>query len=400
MGTPETDTLASSRLPLSGEPSADRPRVLAVDDDADALLFFTACLEGAGIDAATAESGERALEMIEGGGFDAVLTDVQMPGGMSGTDLLLRVREKDPDLPVVLVTGAPEEDLPRGTMELAPGGLLLKPVDVDRLVRAVFRAVRFCRLARVARREARREPEPRPVHVAGADPTPALDRALSTLYLAWQPIVSSADGTVRGRETFVRTLEPTLSAPVAFFAAARDHGRVVDLGRAVRRAAAADAASFPGQLAWVNVDVAELFDDALVDAASPLAPIARSVVLEVSQSTVLGAPDGVVARLRELRRLGFRIAVDDFGSVNVDLAGLARVEPDVVKLDLPLIRGLDADAALQRQLRWLVKALHVEGVEIVAEGVETPGERHAAVDFGVDFLQGFLFGRPKPLVSP
>lgn len=400
MGTPETDTLASSRLPRSGEPAADRPRVLAVDDDADTLLFFTACLEGAGLDAATAESGERALELLDGGGFDAVVTDVQMPGGMNGTELLLRVRERDPDLPVVLVTGAPAEDLPRGTMELAPGGLLLKPVDVDRLVRAVFRAVRFCRLARVARRQERLDAAPRKAPAATLAEAPALQRALASLYLAWQPIVSSADGTVRGQEAFVRTLEPTLEAPVSFFAAARELGRVVDLGRAVRRAAATESASFAGQLAWVNVDVAELFDDKLADAASPLAPIARSVVLEVSQEAVLGAPEGVVTRLRELRRLGFRIAVDDFGSVDVDLGGLARLEPDVVKLDLPLIRGLDTDEALQRQLRWLVKALHVEGVEVVAEGVETPGERYAAVDFGVDFLQGFLFGRPKPIVSP
>lgn len=399
MGTPDTDTLASPRLPRNGEADADRPRILAVDDDADTLLFFTACLEGAGMDAATAESGEQALAMIGSEAFDAVVTDVRMPGGMSGTELLLRVREKDPDLPVVLVTGAPEEELPGGTMELAPGGLLLKPVDVDRFIRAILRAVRFGRLARVARRQERngagmrRAPASTPVEEA------ALQRALSTLYLAWQPIVSSADGTVRGEEAFVRTLEPTFPAPVSFFAAARELGRVVELGRTVRRAAAAEAVSFPGRLAWVNVDVAELFDDELVDAASPLAAIARSVVLELSQGTVLGAPDGVLGRLRELRRLGFRIAVDDFGSVNVDLASLSRIEPDVVKLDLPLIQGLDADASLQAQLRWLVKALHVEGIEIVAEGVETPGERYAAVDFGVDYLQGFLFGRPKPLVS-
>lgn len=399
MGTPDTDTLASPRLPRNGGPDADRPRILAVDDDADTLLFFTACLEGAGMDAATAESGERALEMIRTGDFDAVVTDVHMPGGMSGTELLIRVREKDPDLPVVLVTGAPEEDLPRGTMELAPGGLLLKPVDVDRFVRAVLRAVRFCRLARVARGQEREDAEPRRAPSEASAEAPALQRALSTLYLAWQPIVSSADGTVRGEEAFVRTLEPTLSEPVSFFAAARELGRVVDLGRSVRRTAAAEAASFPGRLAWVNLDAAELFDDELVDAASPLAAMARSVVLELSQGTVLGAPDGVVARLRALRRLGFRIAVDDFGSVNVDLSSLSRVEPDIVKLDLPLIRGLDADASLQGQLRWLVKALHVEGIETVAEGVETPGERHAAVDFGVDYLQGFLFGRPKPLAA-
>lgn len=143
--------------------------------------------------------------------------------------------------------------------------------------------------------------------------------------LAWQPIVSSIDGTVRSQEAFVRIPEPTLSAPVSFFAAAREPGRIVDLGRAVRRGAASEPTSFPGQLAWVNIDAAELFDEELVDVAPPLAPITRFVILELSHRTILGAPDGVVARLRELRRLGFRIAVDDPGSPEVGRAAPARV---------------------------------------------------------------------------
>ena len=108
----------------------ERPRILVVDDAPESLNYLSACLSQAGMDTDTAACGERALEILEEGSFEAVLTDVRMPR-MSGVDLLLAVRERDADLPVVLVSGCPEEDLPVRAMELAPGGLLLKPVNPE-----------------------------------------------------------------------------------------------------------------------------------------------------------------------------------------------------------------------------------------------------------------------------
>lgn len=374
----------------------ERARVLVVDDAPDTLMLFSAFLSAAGMDIVAVESGERALEILESETFEAILTDVRMPG-MDGVALLLAARERDPDLPVVLVTGCAEEDLPSGAMELAPGGLLTKPVEGDRLVRTVSRAVRFCRLARVARRQAPVPPGPRPEIPSGPAAAPAFARALSSLYLAWQPIVRSADGSIWGHEAFVRTLEPSLAAPAAFFGVAGELDRIIELGRAVRRTAASEAGAFPGELLFVNVHPSELADEDLVDAAAPLSGAARSIVLEVSERTPVAAGDGMIDRLRRLRLLGFRIAVDDFGSGAADVAALARLEPDAVKLDLPLVRGLDSDPARRESVRSLVKTLHELGILVVAEGIETPGERHAAIDLGIDFLQGFLFGRPKPV---
>ena len=347
------------------------------------------------MDTVTADSGERALEILESGSFEAVLTDVRMPR-MSGVDLLLAVRERDADLPVVLVSGCPEEDLPVRAMELAPGGLLLKPVNPEELVRAVSRAVRFCRLGRVARRQAPLPAGPRPEPPRGLAASPAFSRALSGLYLAWQPIVRSVDGSVLGHEAFVRTLEPSLCDPLAFFGVARDLDRIVDLGCAVRRKAASEAGAFPGEILFVNVHPSELVDADLVDPSSPLSAAARSVVLEVSEKTPLAAGDAAIGCIRSLRQLGFRIAVDDFGSGAADVSALERLEPAFVKLDFPLVRGLDSHPEKRDRVRSLAKILHGLGIEVVAEGVETPGERHAAIDLGVDYLQGFLFGRPKP----
>ncbi|MFN7988983.1 MAG: EAL domain-containing protein [Thermoanaerobaculia bacterium] len=374
---------------------AERPRILVVDDVPETLLLFSSCLASAGMDSVTAESGERALELLGSDRFDAVLTDVQMPG-MNGVELLLATRERDVDLPVVLITGCPEEDLPDGAMELAPGGLLLKPVDPDQLVRAVTRAVRFCRLARVARRQ-ERPPGPRPGLPGGPAAAPAFARALSELYLAWQPVVRAADGSVHGHEAFVRTLEPSLGDPAAFLSVARELGRTADLGRAVRRAAASESLAFPGELLFVNVSLSELDDEELYASAAPLTGFSRSVVLEVSEEAARQGGRTLVERVRNLHRLGFRIAVDDFGSGGGDVASVARLEPDVVKLDLPLVRGLESEPGRQTRVREVIRAFHDQGIEVVAEAIETPGERHAAIELGADFLQGFLFGRPKPV---
>lgn len=373
-----------------------RARVLVVDDTPESLRLFSTVLSAGGMDAVRAESGARALEILGTEKLEAVLTDVRMPG-MNGIELLLAIRELDVDLPVILVTGCPEEDLPAGAMELAPGGLLLKPVDGDLLVRTVSRAVRFCRLARVARLQPAAPPGPRPEFLGGPAAAPAFGRALSSLYLAWQPVVRSSDGSVHGHEAFARTLEPSLAAPSALFDVARDLERIVELGRVVRRTVAAEAGSFPGELFCVNVHPLELKDDELASAASPLSGLARSVVLEVSERTLGTAGDGSTERVKRLRSLGFKIAIDDFGSGEADVAALERFEPDLVKLDLPFVRGLDADPARRAHVRSLAKTLHELGIEIVAEGVETPGERHAAIDLGFDYLQGFLFGRPKPV---
>jgi EAL domain-containing protein (putative c-di-GMP-specific phosphodiesterase class I) len=376
-------------------PGAGLPRILIVDDEPHALRIFSAFLSAAGMETVTAASGERALELLGAECFDTVLTDVRMPG-LDGIALLHAARKQDADLPVVLVTACPAADLSEDTMEIAPAGLLLKPVSGDLLVRTVERTARFCRLARLAHHRSSAEPLPECPIPHGPGVAPAFSRALSSLYLAWQPIVRSADGATFGHEAFARTLEPTMENPATFFGVAQDLDQLFDLGRAVRRTVASELAGFPGETLFVNVHPAELHDDGLSDADSPLSRQARSIVLEVSDRTPLKPGGAARARLQKLRRLGFRIAIDDLGSGSMDPGTLAWLEPDFAKLDIPLVAGLDTDGAKQARVRGLTKTLHGLGIAVVAEGIETTGEREAAIDLEVDFLQGFLFGRPKP----
>lgn len=395
-GHPVRATAPVPRRKDAPSPDAEKPKILIVDDEPHALRIFSAFLTAAGMDTVTASDGARALELLSSACFDTLLTDVRMPG-LDGVGLLQAARSHDRDLPVVLVTGCPAADLSEDTMEIAPAGLLLKPVSGDLLVRTVERTARYCRLARLAHLRSSAGPLPEPQVPHGPGVAPAFHRGLSSLYLAWQPIVRSADGATFGHEAFVRTLEPTLEDPANFFGVARDLDQLVDLGRTVRRAVSSEIGRFPGQTLFVNVHPAELHDDGLCDPESPLSRQARSIVLELSDRSPLEPGSAARALLQKLRRLGFRIAVDDLGSGSTDPGTLSWLEPDFAKLDIPLVAGLDTDGTKQARVRGLTKTLHALGIAVVAEGIETAGERDVAIDLQVDFLQGFLFGRPKPV---
>jgi EAL domain-containing protein (putative c-di-GMP-specific phosphodiesterase class I) len=99
-------------------------------------------------------------------------------------------------------------------------------------------------------------------------------------------------------------------------------------------------------------------------------------------------------RIKALRALGYRRAIDDLGAGYAALAAFATLEPDVVKLDIALIRGCDHEPVKQQLIRSMTGLCKEHGAMVVAEGIETPAERDTATSLGCDPLQGFLLGRP------
>jgi EAL domain-containing protein (putative c-di-GMP-specific phosphodiesterase class I) len=102
----------------------------------------------------------------------------------------------------------------------------------------------------------------------------------------------------------------------------------------------------------------------------------------------------VRAKLAQLRRIGFRIAIDDLGAGYAGLTSFATLEPELVKLDMTLVRDVDKNPVKERLVRSMTSLCKDLGMLVVAEGVETPQERDALVALGCDLLQGYLFARP------
>jgi EAL domain-containing protein (putative c-di-GMP-specific phosphodiesterase class I) len=99
--------------------------------------------------------------------------------------------------------------------------------------------------------------------------------------------------------------------------------------------------------------------------------------------------------LRTYRDMGFRTAIDDFGAGHAGLALLAEFQPDIAKLDMALIRGIDTDTARQKIVRHTVSMLLDLGVTPLCEVIETPGELEVLRDLGIDLMQGYLIARPE-----
>jgi EAL domain-containing protein (putative c-di-GMP-specific phosphodiesterase class I) len=104
--------------------------------------------------------------------------------------------------------------------------------------------------------------------------------------------------------------------------------------------------------------------------------------------------------LRSYRSMGFKTAIDDFGSGYAGLGLLSEFQPDFVKLDMGLVRGVEKSTVKQKIVRNTLNMLLDLGITPICEGVESVGEFETLRDLGVDLMQGYLFARPAIAVLP
>lgn len=229
----------------------------------------------------------------------------------------------------------------------------------------------------------------------------AFETALSQSFVAFQPIVSYRERTVYGFEALVRTHARLLAGASELLSAAEALGSLRALGRSVRGAVARAMPAAPVDVAlFVNVHPHDLLDPDLASPGAPLSLVAPRVVLELTERAAAGRGPELRERIAALRRLGYRIALDDLGAGYTALDLLAEIRPDFVKLDMSLVRRLDRDEARRRIVRHLLALLGDLGTRAVAEGVETEAERDALLSLGAPLLQGYLFGAPGPGLPP
>ena len=231
-------------------------------------------------------------------------------------------------------------------------------------------------------------------------PTAALDQELSAalgqIFLEHQPIIGWSARSVYGYEALARSRVPGLAEPERLFEAATALGRIGELGQRIRSLCALSLPAAPeASTLFVNLHSHELLDEALYDRASALASWAPRVVLEITERAAIDNVHDVRERVARLRQMGYRIAVDDIGAGYSGLKSFAILQPDLVKLDLSLIRNVDADPMRRRLVSLVIELCRDLGIGVVAEGVGTAAERDTLLEVGVDLFQGFLFARPQ-----
>jgi EAL domain-containing protein (putative c-di-GMP-specific phosphodiesterase class I) len=364
-------------------------RVLIVDDDPTLRRVCARVLGSEGWEVVVVDGGKAAIACVHAQAmpFDCVVSDVRMPE-IDGFALIAAIRRHDDDLPVLLMTGDPSLDGAVRAIDSGAVSYLSKPFDHETLAAGVARAARRHGVARMRRRAS--STTDGELHATAA----RFDNALACSWMAFQPIVDVTKNRTFAYEALVRTDEESLQRADVLIATAERLGRIHDLGRTVRSAVARTARSVPDDvLIFVNVHGLELTDEDLFSDSCALAPIAPRIVLEITERVGLDAVAGP-ARVAMLRRRGYRVAVDDLGAGYAALGALATLEPEIVKLDMSLVRDVDRHPTKRRVIGAIATLCRELGSRVVAEGVETQAELVAVREAGVELIQGFLLAKP------
>ena len=219
--------------------------------------------------------------------------------------------------------------------------------------------------------------------------------------MAFQPIVDTHTGGVFAHEALVRGVGGAPAGEVLAHVtpgnrwAFDQDTRLIAIHLAARLGLTA-----PGETALLSIN---FLPNAIVDPERSIQPVLQvadaaglapsRILFEFTEHEPID-PGHLQAILKTYRGLGFRTAIDDFGAGYSGLNLLARFQPDLMKLDMGLIRCIDVDRVKRTMAAHLVRLAADLGVGVVAEGIETAGEYEVLRDLGVSLLQGYLFARP------
>jgi diguanylate cyclase (GGDEF)-like protein/PAS domain S-box-containing protein len=232
----------------------------------------------------------------------------------------------------------------------------------------------------------------------------ALQRA--ELRVVFQPLVAMSDGGAVGCEALLRWEHPErgLLPPAEFLRIAEDDGLIVPIGAWVLQQSCRQLAGWraQGRDLWVSVNVSarQLADPdfvAVVERALRETGVPPSAIcLEVTETAVLRRPEVARQTLVALRRLGVRVALDDFGLGYSSLTHLKSLPVDVVKVDRSFVADLTDSTHDRAVVEAVLTLARRMGLTVVAEGVETLDQDAALRELGCPVVQGFLYGRPVP----
>jgi EAL domain-containing protein (putative c-di-GMP-specific phosphodiesterase class I) len=188
--------------------------------------------------------------------------------------------------------------------------------------------------------------------------------------------------------------------PSVFVPVAEEGGFMDKLGEFVLRRAVSDAAQWPDLYVSINVSPVQVRNRAFVDTVAAVlresAFEPSRLVLEMTEGVLIDNPDETTARLQELRALGVRLALDDFGSGYSSLRYLQTLPFDKVKVDRSFVVALDQSANGGVIIQAIVTLVRALGLGVVIEGVETEEQRVLLRLAGCNEMQGYLFAKPAP----
>lgn len=231
----------------------------------------------------------------------------------------------------------------------------------------------------------------------------AIEQGQFELY--FQPICRSSDGQPVMLEALLRWPQADGSwiMPGEFITLAEDTGQMIALGRWVIRAAARAQLAL-AQAGWnglsvaVNVSAVQFLNDDLVGefsrACDDIGISTRALQVELTESSLMRDPERGLQTMQRLHERGIKIALDDFGTGFSSMSYLQHLPLDALKIDRSFVADVESNLRNAAICRALLSLGHSLGLEVVAEGVETEGQRQWLRSHDCDHLQGYLISRP------
>lgn len=378
-------------------------RILVVDDDPFVLEGIKRVARQE-FHLVTAESATEAIEKLhDGSPFAAIISDLHL-GRTSGVELLEFAREKHPATVRIMMTGyASSASVSDAVNKAAIDRFLEKPIAREDFLHCL----RSC--VGETRAETRHSPMPEQKSKAKVRNPSPIDpsRFDSELELYFQPRLGATTEQLVGAEALLRWNHPLRGQvkPDHFIPQLERSTKIVGLTEWVLTKACEARARWADQLGQalvVSVNITpSLFSmiglAALVEqtlAFTQTEP--SSLELEVTEGIALHPNNRVIATMNNIRNLGVRLSIDDFGTGFASVNYIRSLDVDCVKIDKSLINGISTDARDSA----IVSAIHALsdslGLKTVAEGIETKSQRDAAREIGIGEMQGFFFGEPMP----
>jgi EAL domain-containing protein (putative c-di-GMP-specific phosphodiesterase class I)/AmiR/NasT family two-component response regulator len=382
--------------------------VLVVDDNENNVLLLERLLKRTGIGTVVGITDPReTVTQYQAIEPDLILLDLHMPhlDGVAVLEQLAIVIPKGSFTPILVLTADATLDAKQRALAAGAIDFVTKPFEQTEVLlrvrnllhtRALHLALQRhnaqleAQLAKTAEQERQllRERQARRSRVQQL-----LDD--QDITMVFQPIVDLLTSRVVGVEALARFSAQPQRRPDEWFAEAAAVGLAIDLELLAVNAAVAQCDQLPDNTYLsVNVSPQTALDPRLTEL---LRPRAARIVLELTEHTPVDQYDHLLAALAELRAAGMRIAVDDAGSGYASLQHILRLSPDIIKLDIELIRSINTDPARQSLAAALVQFGDKIGATITAEGIETDDELHTLRRLHVPFGQGYHLGRPGHL---
>lgn len=378
-------------------PAAER-HFLVIDDDPVFLAVAENVLRSLGNhDVSVASDGEDGLAQLRAGGsaIDTIILDLNMPR-LDGLAFLRAVAESGFDGDVIISSGEAASVINAarhlaGQLGVRIAGSLSKPITPQALVEVLANMRPKGGVAAPAPRDGDGDGD-------GAD--------AGRIVAFYQPQYDLRSGKIVGLEALARlvTADGRIFGPDRIFGPKRDRQQVIDATFAIIGQAFHDLCQWQDR--GLSVRVSINMDADVLDETTTLPKIlsmqeesgvqARLITFEMTETALPHDLSRLIEILTRLRMKGFGVSIDDFGTGAANFELLRMCPFSELKIDQTIVQSAATEAASHRFMEFCVATASELGIEIVAEGVETPEQRDLCLSLGVRLGQGFLFGRPAP----